>query len=73
MARQLERRDSSGWAELSWGVVLLEVALWVEGLSERLVRRVSCTPGAEGAEGLRAAFWEAWVVAGTMRRDWSGC
>ena len=41
----------------------------VDGLRERFVRSVSWTPGAEGAEGLRADFWDAWLAAGTIRRD----
>lgn len=45
-ARQCRRRDSSGWEEEGCGVV--EGA---GGVMERLERRVSWTPGAEGAPG----------------------
>lgn len=40
------------------------------GFRERLVRRVSWTPGAEGAEGFRVV-WVGWLEAGTILRDWS--
>lgn len=48
-----------------------DAALWVFGagvLSARLERRVSWTPGAEGAPR-EAVVLVVWAVVGTMRRD----
>lgn len=70
MVRQFARRASRGCAEASWGVV--ETVEAADGFRERLVRRVSWTPGAEGAEGLSEECWVAWLAAGTMRRDCEG-
>jgi len=63
--RQLERRDSSGCEEAT--AEKAGEALWGV-LRDWLERRVSWTPGAEGAEGARAVCW-AWPAWGTMRRD----
>lgn len=50
-------------------VLVVDVALGAGALRERFERRVSWTPGAEGAP---MAGWVvvAGVVVGTMRRDW---
>jgi hypothetical protein len=65
VASQFLRRDSSGWEDVG----RLE---GVKGEGERPARRVSCTPGAEGAE-VEVVVWvkvEGLEFSGTMRRDW---
>ena len=71
VASQALSRASRGCAEV--GAVELEVASKGDGPTP--ARRVSCRPGAEGAEWLRSEMWvnvEEWESAGTMRRDWRG-
>lgn len=67
-ARQDARRDSRGWAD--WRAVgEVDVEAFGAGwLRLRLERRVSCTPGAEGAPSWGVVV-EGWEGAGTMRRD----
>lgn len=51
--------------------MVAEAALWVFGagvLRARFERRVSCTPGAEGAPR-DGVVVDVWAVEGTMRRD----
>jgi len=65
---QLLRRASRGWDEI--GVAEEERE---EGEGPTPERRVSCRPGAEGAEvdcrWVKEVVCESW---GTMRRDWEG-
>lgn len=67
MVCQFLRRDSRGWADSSWALPDAVVGLsW----RERLERRVSCRPGAEGAPCEEVLeVWVGWVDAGAMRRD----
>ena len=69
MASQFLRRASSGWVDCRSDGVEEEV---VVALRERLVRRVSCRPGAEGAPvdvlDLVLEVEVAWEEEGTMRR-----
>ena len=74
--RHLARRDSSGWKDcgaVSAGLVDVLEALGAGPVRERFERRVSCTPGAEGAPGAAAAVWVGLVVVGTIWRVWRAC
>lgn len=53
----------------------MEDVVWWYGSGPTPARRVSCRPGAEGAPWAEGRMWEkveAWLSAGTMRRDWRG-
>lgn len=71
MARQFARRVSRGCEEAIWtGVEVLDWAVGAGAARLRFVRRVSWTPGAEGAPVKRPwVVVEAWPFWGTMRRD----
>lgn len=63
------RRDSRGCDDD--GVV--EVVVWLYGSGPTPARSVSWRPGAEGAPWAEGRMWEkveAWLSAGTIRRDW---
>jgi hypothetical protein len=65
---QAERRASRGWVEAVEGA---PVALGAGAERFRLWRRVSWTPGAEGAPRLAGVVFVV-VLVGMMRRDWEG-
>ena len=69
-ARQRERRDSRGWKDwVDVEEVVREAVLGGGALRRRFERRVSWTPGAEGAprgEGMEVGCG----AEGTMRRVW---
>ncbi len=69
-ARQRERRDSRGWKDCVWEDVEAREAVFGGGaLRRRFERRVSWTPGAEGAPGVEG-MEVGCGAEGTMRRDW---
>jgi hypothetical protein len=73
VASQFLRRDSRGWDEMGLvvPVAVAEVVRESRGEGPTPDRRVSCRPGAEGADVLW--LWvnvEGWVSEGMMRRDW---
>jgi hypothetical protein len=73
VASQLLSRASSGWAEVvGWSRASVLLAVLVARVLEGPTpeRRVSCRPGAEGADAdWRWVKEEVCASAGTMRRD----
>jgi len=68
VACQAARRASRGWEDV--GCALPSEEAVGGGLRERLVRRVSWRPGAEGAEGLLLfVLVVVWAAGGAIRRD----
>ena len=72
MAVQERRRDSRGWLDVGWLVVLVVDEVWEEdAMGPRPARRVSCRPGADGAD-VEVDTWVCVVgceAGGAMRRD----
>lgn len=69
MVRQEARRDSRGWALVTTGWEEEVEVFGAEGARLRFERRVSWTPGAEGAPRVGTVY-VGLLAAGTMRRAW---